>query len=343
MLSTALKPRWIALLILVLAAAAVFVGLSKWQFETAETSAPPPLSQTENPVPLTEHFQPQQPMLGTEADQVVEFAGSYVPQHQVLVSGRLHQGEPGYWVVTAATVDGAPNGELIPVVRGWTDDPSATDPAPEGEVAITGRLLPTDAPIADGTERTETGTVVESLATAELINLWDAPSYAGFVTAFEVVGAPGTAAAGENVGSEAAGGALQPVWVSPQPQETSIVWMNIFYAVEWAIFAGFALFLWWRFVRDDYLKDRREADLDADWAARWRAEELARRREEARRAKAEATAAYEAYHQGDDHDRAGARGDEVLAGSSAARPVPHGTESTASHRRRAETPSQEDA
>ncbi|MBD4381279.1 SURF1 family protein, partial [Xanthomonas citri pv. citri] len=41
MLRTALKPVWLATLVLALVAAAVFVALSKWQFESAETNAPP--------------------------------------------------------------------------------------------------------------------------------------------------------------------------------------------------------------------------------------------------------------------------------------------------------------
>lgn len=30
--------------------------------------------------------------------------------------------------------------------------------------------------------------------------------------------------------------------------------LNLFYAVEWVVFAGFAIFLWWRFVRDEHLR-----------------------------------------------------------------------------------------
>jgi len=38
---------------------------------------------------------------------------------------------------------------------------------------------------------------------------------------------------------------------SPAPTERSSVnWLNIFYAVEWAIFAGFAFYMWYRLARD---------------------------------------------------------------------------------------------
>ena len=32
-------------------------------------------------------------------------------------------------------------------------------------------------------------------------------------------------------------------------------WLNIFYAVEWAIFAGFAFYLWYRLARDAWEKE----------------------------------------------------------------------------------------
>ena len=47
--------------------------------------------------------------------------------------------------------------------------------------------------------------------------------------------------------SETASGALWPT--SPRRHPTrgsSVNWLNIFYAIEWAIFAGFAFYLWYR-------------------------------------------------------------------------------------------------
>jgi hypothetical protein len=38
---------------------------------------------------------------------------------------------------------------------------------------------------------------------------------------------------------------------SPPPiAQTELNWLNIFYAAEWIIFAGFAVFLWYRLVKD---------------------------------------------------------------------------------------------
>ncbi|WMY77920.1 SURF1 family protein [Citricoccus sp. I39-566] len=290
MLRTALKPTWIAGLILALVVSGVFVLLGKWQMDNA-ASAPPPLTQTETPVPLTEHFVPEKAMYGTEADQVVTLSGQFLPDTDVFVHPRLNDGEEGYWVVTALRVQGAPQDEVIPVVRGWTASTAASDPAPEGEIHLTGRLLPAEGPGPEGIEQTPDGTVLASLASAELINLWDVRSYAGYVAPFEM-----TAASGAEVGATAAGSSLEPVIVGPQPQETTYNWMNIFYAIEWVVFAGFAIYLWWRFLRDDHLRQQEEAALDRQWAEEWKAAELERRRAQAVEAKRKATEEYERYH-----------------------------------------------
>ena len=46
--------------------------------------------------------------------------------------------------------------------------------------------------------------------------------------------------------------------ISAPPPDTSVElnWLNLFYAAEWVIFAGFAVFLWWRLVRDVWERER---------------------------------------------------------------------------------------
>ncbi|MCC9192706.1 SURF1 family protein [Arthrobacter sp. zg-Y916] len=250
MLKTALQPRWIAGLILALAISTVFVLLSEWQFSAAESEGPPPVTATEEVRPLTEVFTPGVPLYATEADQMVTFTGTFQREDQVLVQNRLQDGEEGYWVVTAFDVDDAPSDAAIPVVRGWTADPAAAGSAPEGEITIIGRLLPTEAPIAGPVPE---GTSA-ALSTAELGNLWDEPLFSAFVTAHETL----------VDGEPAAASDLETVTVAPQPQETTINWMNIFYAVEWVVFAGFAVFLWWRLLADSYQRSLEEDEYEDD-------------------------------------------------------------------------------
>ena len=253
MLKTALKPRWILSLLGALLVATGFVLLSQWQFNRSATEAPPPVTTTETPVPLTSHFKPTEVLMAYKADQMVEATGHFLPGKQILVNNRMEDGVKGYWVVAAFEVKDSPGQNIIPVVRGWQADDSTPAPAPEGELAITGRLLPTEGPKA----RIGGATSFESLSVAELINVWDVPSYSGFLVAGPVTGA-------NNVDQSAQASGLTQVDVGPQPQERQINWLNVFYGIEWVVFAGFAVFLWYRLVADDY---RRQQEDIADAAA----------------------------------------------------------------------------
>lgn len=317
MLKTALKPQWIGFLILAIVVSTVFVLLSRWQFDQSVSNAPPPLSQTETPVELTEHFEPGEPLLGSQADQIVTFTATLDAATTLQVENRLKDGETGYWLVARAEVDGAPGDNAIPVVWGWTAQPvqlDTSEAAPgTGEqlralfadaigvdasttsVEVTGRLLPPEGPVAGGLDRSATPMTNTAVATSELVNVWDRPLYAGYIAArsFAPVGADGSV--GTALEADGTAG-IDQVLVAPQPQEQEVVWLNIFYAVEWIIFAGMALYLWWRFMRDDHLKDRREELLDEEWERQWRARELERRRTEAREAKEAAEKAYRQFH-----------------------------------------------
>lgn len=300
MLKTALKPRWIGFLLLTLAVASVFVLLTKWQFEQSTSNQPRAHEVTETPVELTDHFQPGVPMMSDQADQMVTFTGQLDPHKSVQVESRLHDGVQGLWLVSSASVQGAADNNRIPVVWGWiaeeiqaTGDEltqlfedstglSATD-----TIQFTGRLIPGEGPTPNTNHFIEPQRT-QMLATAELVNLWNEPLYAGYVVAetFAVNGI-------EHVVS---GAGVEGVETAPQPEEAQVAWLNVFYAIEWFTFAIFSLYLWWRFVRDDHMKELREAELDELWEEHWKAKELQRLREQARQEKAAAERAYRAYH-----------------------------------------------
>ena len=46
--------------------------------------------------------------------------------------------------------------------------------------------------------------------------------------------------------------------IPAQPPAQQINWLNLFYSVEWVVFAGFALYIWWRLVADDHRRDLEE-------------------------------------------------------------------------------------
>ena len=84
-----------------------------------------------------------------------------------------------------------------------------------------------------------------TVAVAQLINLWadydDHPVYFGYVTAAEPIDG------------------LDAISSPPPEQSVELNWLNIFYAIEWVVFAGFAVYLWYRLVRDAVERERDEA------------------------------------------------------------------------------------
>jgi cytochrome oxidase assembly protein ShyY1 len=254
-LKTALKPRWIAGLVFAIVVSGVFVLLSQWQFGQSTKSDAPVASTTEELRPLTAVLKPGDFFPGSVADQKVSATGSYDPQKQVLVPGRLHDGEKGYWIVSAFAVaeapvlagEGASPQTWIPVARGWVADPADAVAPPSGTISLTGRLIPSEAPLPN----TDPGPGrASAVSVAELINIWEVSSYPGFVAADTELA--GTA-------DVSAGGDLKPLNIGPQPAAQKVNWLNVFYAAEWVVFAGFALFIWWRLVKDDYRRELEDA------------------------------------------------------------------------------------
>ena len=259
-MKTALKPRWIAGLVFALVLSGVFVLLSQWQLSRSTQHESPAASTTEVVKPLVDVLQPGHFFPGSVSDQMVTATGSYDPGKQVLVEGRLYNNQKGFWIVTAFAVQDAPTLKgvaaspqmWIPVARGWVADAAQAGPPPSGTLTLTGRLIPSEAPVPNvdaGPGR------ASAVSTAELINSWEVSSYPGFIAAT----------------SEVAGGVTLPLGadvkalnIPPQPPAEQINWLNLFYAVEWVVFAGFSVFIWWRLVRDDYRRDLEE-DEDDDY------------------------------------------------------------------------------
>ncbi|WP_395245867.1 SURF1 family protein [Agromyces sp. MMS24-K17] len=255
MLRMMLRPRWVLALVAALAVAAGFALLSQWQLARAVEQAVVVERPTEEVRPFAGLVEPDRPTSQDATGQLVELTGTFVPGDTVLVDGRLNDGASGTWVVAHLEVADAPAGGL-PVALGWAADRTDAEAAlarfdaavdPAAEVVVTGRFLPSEAPVApdhDGDPNRMT-----TVAVAHLINLWadydDRPVYFGYVTAAEA--APG----------------LEAIHSPPPEVEGELNWLNIFYAIEWIAFAGFAVFLWYRLVKDAVERERDEAELAA--------------------------------------------------------------------------------
>ena len=245
------RPRWIAALVLCLAIAFAFAALGQWQLSRSIDAGVPVDETTETPVPLAQLAVAQQPLTADAAGRRVTIEGTLVPGDYVVLSGRLNDGEPGYWVVghLVATDDAtneASAGASLAVALGWaaTADDAASavsDLQSQAPTAFGGRYLPSEAPQEDDFENGEQN----SLSTAALVNQW------GVV--------PTTVYAGYLV-TDAATEGLDQIDAPAPSTEIQVNWLNIFYAVEWAVFAGFAVFLWFRLVKDAWEREQEEAE-----------------------------------------------------------------------------------
>lgn len=216
--------------LLAILAVAVAVSLGLWQYDAwQERRAAEQRDLTDRPpVPLAEVFGPDDPIPGDYVGQPVTATGTWVEDGTVLISGREHDGVEGYWVVTPLLVDGS---AALPVVRGWSESGTTPPPAGSEPVRLTAWLQPPDG--TGDVDPDPTDDVFPQLRTADLIQRVDVDLYNGY--AVDQVAGPGLVVAD-----------LEEL---PEVSATNSL-RNLLYALEWWVFAGFAGFIWWRFVRD---------------------------------------------------------------------------------------------
>ena len=226
----ALAPRlwWGHLLALVLVAAAAMLGfwqLEAWQ-ERRDAEARD-LTQAE-PVPLTEVLGPDDPFPGRHVGQPVTLSGTWLADGTVFVSGRERDGAEGYWMVTPL---GLADGAAIPVVLGWVAAPGTAPATPIGEAKVVGWLQPSEG--RGVVDEDPSDDVLPQLRTADLVQLVDQDLYGAYAVAR--IGIAGLPAAD----------------LAQLPEAGRFTALrNLLYGVEWWVFGGFAVFIWWRWVRD---------------------------------------------------------------------------------------------
>jgi cytochrome oxidase assembly protein ShyY1 len=240
-----LKPRWLALFVLVVAVMVGFAMLGLWQLNVArdkgreaQVRAAPTLPVADVAAVLTPHSSFPRDGRGRR----ITATGRYDGSAQVLVTPRLLRGRHGYWVVTPLVVRST--GARIAVVRGFVVDASkAAPPDAATEVTVSGILAPGESSDAAGSGASGKPLPDGQLAAVDLsllVNRWPGALYNAFVFA---------TAEQPDVTSVAAP-AVERV-PPPAAEGGGLVWRNAAYALQWWVFALFAAYMWWRMVRDD--------------------------------------------------------------------------------------------
>ena len=115
---------------------------------------------------------------------------------------------------------------------------------PDGKtVTVEGRLYPEESPDQDTYDKGE----YSAVAPARFVNTWkqfDDRMYLGYVVADA---------------STAKAADLGTIADRAPTREVQFDWLNLFYAIEWVVFAGFAVFLWYRFVKDAFEREQEAA------------------------------------------------------------------------------------
>jgi surfeit locus 1 family protein len=216
----AVRPKFIAGFLISLLAAAAFSLLGQWQLDRSLTK-----DQT-----------------AAEIQKVVTVEAMLDVQNVFIVGGRLQDGKEVFWLLVNSR---EATGKSLTLAIGQSDSLLKVEAArfelknsmtAQAFLPVRGYWLPTEAPLAIDKANPY---LLQSVSTAQLINLYSPEKPLASYTDFLV--AEGIA---ESLSPKLA--EIDAV-LEPAP---AINWLSVFYAAEWILFAGFALFLWGRTVKD---------------------------------------------------------------------------------------------
>jgi surfeit locus 1 family protein len=226
--------RWPGhLVVLVLVGVAFWLG--SWQLGTwgAKRDAAARDLTEGRPVALADVLGPDDPFPGNRVGQPVSVVGEWLPGGTVYV-----ERDAGFWVVTPLLTDAA--GQVaIPVVRGVSDRPAA--PAVEGRAEVTGWLQPPEG--SGAVDDNPMDDVLPQLRVADLVQRVDQDLYAAYAVA------------------ERPTAGLAPATLEQLPEAGRTTGLrNFFYALEWWVFGGFAVFVWVRYLVDESRREDRSVE-----------------------------------------------------------------------------------
>ncbi len=234
-LRTALLPRWLVLLAILIAILIAFTQLGLWQISRANSADEQEALRTQEqlaPVPLASVTAPHAPFPADGSNLPVEVSGSYEPSLQFVVPNRVLNAEQGWWVVTGLRTD---DGALLPVLRGWVSDPLQAGTPDAGRRVVQGTLAPSESAVPDADGTPLASGELASIELATLANTWSGDLYNAFIFATDE--------------QPPVAGDVVPV-PPPSLGGESLDWRNLGYALQWWVFAGFAVYMYWRFLRD---------------------------------------------------------------------------------------------
>jgi surfeit locus 1 family protein len=225
-----LAPKILGLTLLALVMIAGMTAMGVWQLDVYQQSQTDDAAQAAHaaPVPLDSLLSPDQAFTAPADARPVVARGEYDGRQFVVDRG----GDPP-WLVAPLVTD---SGSAILVVRGLLTGPVAATkdlpPPPPGRIRVVGSLQPSE-PRGNDTDLADDR--VPTLSTAQLISDVSHDLYSGYVVLTDQT-PPSTL----------------PAATPPQADASLTAGLrNLMYALQWWLFAGFVIFLWWRMVREE--------------------------------------------------------------------------------------------
>jgi len=187
-------------------------------------------------VPLAGLWSADQPFSGRLNHRPVTIEGRFAPaDEQVWVTGKRQNGQVGVWLLAPMFI-GSGHDALL-VVRGWAPSATTVPAVPTGQVTINAVLEPGDV---GGASFDPTTRKIGSVRIPALTNELPYDLYSGYA-----VSSTASASAGLDLATP------PPVGVS-----WTVGLRNLAYALQWWVFGGFAIFMWWRIVTDSVAASR---------------------------------------------------------------------------------------
>ncbi len=235
------KPTHLLALAALIGVCVLFFFLGKWQWDRTQNILNAERAASEQAVNVATVVGDE--LRSEDFGRTVIASGRYVPENQVRVTNRLESDQPnaqvGEWIVSEFIVD---SGARVTVLRGWVPT-GASYSTPSETVAIEGILQPDEA-FYEGAVAGQSGVVV--IDSVELSDIWSTDLAVGFVVL----------TLQDPVNDS------MPLPVPPTIATADVAFplQNFFYAIQWWIFALFAvaLYLRWIFVS---ARERSEVEL----------------------------------------------------------------------------------
>ncbi|MEU2429070.1 SURF1 family protein [Streptomyces sp. NPDC007861] len=238
-----LTPRWWGINVFVALSIPFCVFMGTWQLGRFEDRVDTHRAAEQRPDPGKRAAVPLDELLPVDKETSGRHAtatGRY--GEQFLVPERQLDGKRGSYVLTLLRTG---SGKALPVVRGWLPAGAKAPTAPAGEVTVTGALQASETTSSDGASAAGGAAPgrLGMISAASLVNLVPDDVYDAWITL------------------PAAPDGMKPV-PAAAPRGSTLdlkAFQNLGYTLEWFAFAGFVLFMWFRFVR-------REAEAAKDQA-----------------------------------------------------------------------------